>query len=116
MSTLSEALAAGRERGRPVMLVATRHSCGASRAVVEKQLAKEELSEYVEANLVLVAVDLDESHDAVGVLIQLQGSTPLIAYLDGDGKRLLSTAGGRPAAVLLNDMVEAVGLLKRSRK
>jgi hypothetical protein len=44
--------------------------------------------------------------EIVGTL-PVRAPTPLIAYLSVDGRVLGSTAGGRPPAVLLNDMLGA---------
>ena len=107
---LDDAIAEATAGGKRLMLVIGRATCGGTRALVERTLAKEELEEFVRGKFVLVAVDADaleprarEVFDALPV----KSPTPLIAYLAVDGRLLASTAGGRPPAVLLNDMLGA---------
>ena len=107
---LDAAIAEATATGRRLMLVIGRATCGGTRALVERTLSKEELEQFTREKLVLVAADADaleprarEVFDALPV----KAPTPLIAYLATDGRLLLSTAGGRPPAVLLNDMLGA---------
>lgn len=109
-TTLDEAIADARASGRRLMLVVGRATCNGTRALVERTLAKEELEEFTRDKFALVAADADaleprarEIYDAVPV----KAPTPVIAYLTVDGKLVGSTAGGRPPAVLLNDMLGA---------
>lgn len=107
---LDEAIADATAGGRRLMLVIGRATCAGTRALVERTLAKEELEEFVREKFALVAADADaleprarEVFDALPV----KAPTPLIVYLALDGRVLGSTAGGRPPAVLLNDMLGA---------
>src|SRR4051812_39759377 len=107
---LDDAIAEATANNRRLMLVIGRATCGGTRALVERTLAKEELEEFTRDKFALVAADADaleprarEVFDALPV----KTPTPLIAYLTVDGRVLSSTAGGRPPAVLLNDMLGA---------
>ena len=109
-ASLAEGLAAARESGRAVLLVVGRQSCGGSRALVEKTSAKEEILEYLDAHYVCVAGDADAPEPAVAALVAQTAQhdrTPLCLYLSADGRLLHSTAGGRPPAVFLSDLLEA---------
>ena len=58
----------------------------------------------------LVAADADALEPRAREIFEalpVKAPTPLIAYLASDGRVLMSTAGGRPPAVLLNDMLNA---------
>jgi len=110
---LDAAIAEATARQKRLMLVIGRATCAGTRALVERTLAKEELEQFTREKFALVAVDADapelgdprlrELFDALPV----KAPTPLIAYLAPDGRLLASTAGGRPPAVLLNDMLNA---------
>ncbi len=110
---LDAAIAEATASGKRLMLVIGRATCAGTRALVERTLSKEELEEFVREKLTLVAADADapelgdprvrEVFDSLPV----KAPTPLIAYLALDGRLLASTAGGRPPAVLLNDMLGA---------
>lgn len=112
-TTLDGAVAEAAAANKRLMLVVGRAGCGGTRALVERTLAKEELEAFTRDKLVLVAADADapelgdprvrELVDALPV----KAPTPLIVYLTVDGRVLSSTAGGRPPAVLLNDMLGA---------
>lgn len=109
-ASLAEGLAAARESGRAVLLVVGRQSCGGSRALVEKTIAKEEIQEYVDAHYICVAGDADSPEPAVAALIARMAHhdrTPLCLYLSADGELMHSTSGGRPPAVFLSDLLEA---------
>jgi len=107
---LDDALAEANSAGKRLMLVVGRATCAGTRALVERTLAKEELEQFTREKLALVAVDADaleprarEIYEALAV----RAPTPVIVYLASDGRVLGSTAGGRPPAVLLNDMLGA---------
>jgi uncharacterized protein YyaL (SSP411 family) len=109
-ATLADGLAAARESQRPVLLVVGRQSCGGSRALVEKTIAKEEIHEYVDAHYVCVAGDADAPEPAVAALVARMAQhdrTPLCLYLSPEGELMHSTSGGRPPAVFLSDLLEA---------
>ena len=109
-TTLADGLVDARESKRAVLLVVGRQSCGGSRALVEKTIAKEEIHEYLDAHYVCVASDADAPEPAVAALIAQMAQherTPLCLYVSADEKLLHSTSGGRPAAVFLSDLLEA---------
>ncbi len=110
-TSLTEALPEAATLGRRVFLVYGRATCAGTRALVERTLGKEELREYLAQHFISVAADADApSPELTDLIARLpkQSPTPLCVYLAPDGRVLLSTAGGRPPAVLLNDMLEAV--------
>jgi hypothetical protein len=109
-ASLAEGLTAARESNRAVLLVVGRQSCGGSRALVEKTIAKEEILEYVDAHYVCVAGDADAPDPAVAALVERMAQhdrTPLCLYLSAAGALMHSTSGGRPPSVFLSDLLEA---------
>jgi uncharacterized protein YyaL (SSP411 family) len=110
---LDEAIAEATAKQKRLMLVIGRATCAGTRALVERTLAKEELEEFVREKFALVAADADEPEFGdprvreIVEALPVKAPTPLIAYLTLDARTLLSTAGGRPPAVLLNDMLNA---------
>ena len=109
-ASLAEGLVAARESNRAVLLVVGRQSCGGSRALVEKTMAKEEIHEYLDAHYVCVAGDADAPEPTVGALVARMPQhdrTPLCLYLSAEGGLMHSTSGGRPPAVFLSDLLEA---------
>ena|SRR5437868_10528355 len=107
---LDGAIAEATAAQKRLMLVVGRATCAGTRALVERTLAKEELEEFVREKLVLVAADADAPQPRVAEIVAslpVRAPTPLSIYLAVDGRVLLSTAGGRPPAVLLNDMLNA---------
>ena len=109
-TSLDEALAVATGEGKRIMLVVGRATCNGTRALVERTLAKEELEEFTPQKFVLLTADADALEPRLAeVVAQLpvKAPTPLIVYLTPDRRILASTAGGRPPAVLLNDMLGA---------
>jgi uncharacterized protein YyaL (SSP411 family) len=109
-ASLAEGLAAAQESKRAVLVVVGRQSCGGSRALVEKTIAKEEINEYLDAHYVCVAGDADSPEPAVAALVARMAQhdrTPLCLYLSPEGALTHSTSGGRPPAVFLSDLLEA---------
>jgi thioredoxin family protein len=107
---LAEGLNAARESGRAVLLVVGRQSCGGSRALVERTIAKEEIHDYLDAHYVCVAADADSPEPAVTALVARMAQhdrTPLCLYLSAEGALMHSTSGGRPPAVFMSDLLEA---------
>ena len=110
-------IAAAKERaareGKRVFVQVGRGTCGGSRALVEKTVAKEEIAEFLLQHFACAAVDADaEGYGdpaAAELVAQLprREPTPLCVYLDAGGRLLHATAGGRPPAVFLTDLVEA---------
>jgi hypothetical protein len=108
---LADALADARALGRRVFAVHGRATCGGTRALVERTLSKEELRDYLAQHFVALASDADRAEPELATLVAglpRREPTPVCLYLAPDGRVLFSTAGGRPPAVLLNDMLEAV--------
>jgi len=109
-ASLAEGMAAARESKRAVLLVVGRQSCGGSRALVEKTIAKEEILEYLDSHYVCAAGDADSPEPAVAALVARMPQhdrTPLCLYLSAEGELMHSTSGGRPPAVFLSDLLEA---------
>jgi uncharacterized protein YyaL (SSP411 family) len=109
-ASLADGLAAARETKRAVLLIVGRQSCGGSRALVEKTIGKEEISEYLDSHYVCVAGDADAPEPAVAALVTQMAQhdrTPQCIYVSAEGALLHSTSGGRPAAVFLSDLLEA---------
>src|SRR3954453_4624715 len=109
-ASLADGLTTARESGRAVLLVVGRQSCGGTRALVEKTMAKEEIHEYVDAHYVCVAGDADAPEPAVAALVARMAQhdrTPLCLYLSAEEELMHSTSGGRPPAVFLSDLLEA---------
>jgi len=109
-ASLAEGLATARESSRAVLVVVGRQSCGGSRALVEKTIAKEEIHEYVDSHYVCVAGDADALEPAAAALVARMAQhdrTPLCLYLSAEGALMHSTSGGRPPAVFLSDLLEA---------
>jgi hypothetical protein len=108
--SLAAGLAAARESKRAVLLVVGRQSCGGSRALVERTIAKEEIHEYLDTHYVCVAGDADAPEPAAAALVARMAQrdrTPLCLYLSAEGSLMHSTSGGRPPAVFLSDLLEA---------
>jgi len=109
-ATLADGLGAARASGRAVLLVVGRQSCGGTRALVEKTMAKEEIHEYLDGHYACVAGDVDAPEPAVAALVARMPQherTPLCLYLSTEGQLMHSTSGGRPPAVFLSDLLEA---------
>ena len=109
-TSLAAGLVAARDSKRTVLLVVGRQSCGGSRSLVEKTIAKEEILEYLDAHYVCVAGDADSPEPAVAALVARmpqRDRTPLCLYLSAQEELLHSTSGGRPPAVFLSDLLQA---------
>ena len=109
-ASLTDGLIAARESRRAVLLVVGRQTCGGTRALVEKTMAKEEIQEYLDAHYVGVAGDADAPEPAVAALVARMPQherTPLCLYVSADGHLMHSMSGGRPPAVFLSDLLEA---------
>ena len=107
---LDDAIAEATASGRRLMLVVGRATCNGTRALVERTLAKEELEQFTREKFTLVAANADELEPRAREIVDalaVKAPTPLIAYLTVEGRVLAATAGGRPPAVLLNDMLGA---------
>ena len=112
---LDEGLTAARAAAHRVLLVVSHPSCGGTRALIERVMPKEEIAEALQAGFVCISADSRDPEPAVSKLLgQLAKSepTPVCIYLEprgeGEPRILHSTAGGRPPAVFLRDMTEAL--------
>jgi hypothetical protein len=109
LRSLEEGLAACGPQ-RLVFVQVGRGTCGGSRALVEKSVAKEEILEYLQQHYVCVSADADAPEPAVAKLIDAmphRDRTPFNLYVGPDGRLLHSTSGGRPPAVFLADLIQA---------
>ena len=109
-ASLAEGLVTARDTKRAVLVVVGRQSCGGTRALVEKTIAKEEIQEYLDGHYVCVAGDADAPEPAVAALVTRMAQhdrTPLCLYVSAEGELMHSTSGGRPPAVFLSDLLEA---------
>ena len=108
---LAQALAEAKQRDVRVFVAHGHRFCSGTRALVERTLAKEEVAEMMVRHFVAVASDNDALHPEVAALLEKlpkREPTPVCLYLDSAGQLISSTAGGRPPAVLLNDMLGAL--------
>jgi hypothetical protein len=110
---LDAALVAARTGGKCVLVQVGRVTCGGSRALVEKSVAKDEILDYLDAHFECVSADADAPAPEVAQLIAQMPQherTPFLLYLAGDGRLVHSTSGGRPPAVFLADLIQAQAL------
>ena len=87
-ASLADGLVTARESARAVLLIVSRQTCGGSRALVEKTIAKEEIHEYLDSHYVCVAGDADSPEPAVAALVARMAQhdrTPLCLYLSAEG-------------------------------
>ena len=114
---LDEALEQARAESKRVLVVHGRATCGGTRALVEKTIAKEEIADFLNGHFVGLATDGDAPAPEITRLIATlprQAPTPVCIYLDAKGppgsdpRVVHSTAGGRPPAVFLNDMMDGM--------
>jgi hypothetical protein len=118
--SLEAGAAAARASGQRLWIAVTSPDCGGSRALIERVLPKEEISAELRDGFICVSIDGRAPEPAVQALLALaprRAPTPVCLYAallpatsseDPGGLRLVySTAGGRPAAVILCDLTEA---------
>ena len=108
--SLEDAMATAVAEHKRVFVQWGRPKCEGSRALVEKTIVKDEIAEFLNDHFVCLAVDADHADPRVAEIVATlpkREPTPLCIYLSTDGRVLHSTAGGRPAAVLLRDFTEA---------
>jgi hypothetical protein len=111
--TLAEGAAAARASGQRLFIAVTHPDCGGSRALLERVLPKEEISEELRAGFACVCADARDPEPEVAALLAKAAKrepTPVCLYAvaeEGGPRLVLSTAGGRPAAVFLCDLTEA---------
>src|SRR5262245_14085253 len=113
-TSLDAALADATAAKKRLMMVVGRATCAGTRALVERTLAKEELEQFTREKFALVAADYDALEPRAREIVDgltVKAPTPLIVYIapnDEKGGHVVgATAGGRPPAVLLNDMLGA---------
>jgi len=115
VTSLDAALAEAKATSKAVFVVHGGARCIGTRGFVEKTLAKDEVVELVADRFIALASDADTPDVQLAALVAglpRQAPTPVCVYLAPSGAVLLSTAGARPAAVLINDMLEASYKLK----
>ena len=110
---LEAGLAAARRAGRRALLVVSRPDCGGSRALIERVMAKEEIAEALQEGFVCISADARAPEPATTELLAAlpkSEPTPVCIYLDpaAPPRVVHSTAGGRPPAVFLRDLTEAL--------
>ena len=108
---LVDALAAARDAGKRVLVVYGGRGCSGTRALVERTLWKDEIAEFINGHFACLASESGvEDGDLAPLVAGLpkREPTPLCIYVAIDGRVVHSTAGARPAAVLLTDMLEAL--------
>jgi hypothetical protein len=113
--SLESGLAAARATGRRALLVLCRPDCGGSRALIERVMPKEEIAEVLQESFVCISADSRAPTPELSELLTRLPKTeptPVCIYLSpadsGPPRVLHSTAGGRPPAVFLRDMTEAL--------
>lgn len=107
---LPDAIEVARAEGKRVFLLAGGPRCAGTRSLVERSVSKEEIADYLNAHFVAVTVDPAAAEPDVTALLAAlprREPTPLCVYLTVEGRVVHATAGGRPPAVLLTDMLEA---------
>jgi hypothetical protein len=107
---LGEARAQAEAEGKLVLVVHGRRTCAGTRSLVERTLSKEEIAGLVRERFVALASDADAAEPEVAALVDgapVRAPTPVCLYVTAAGVVRHSTAGGRPPAVLVNDMLQA---------
>lgn len=114
LDSLAAGLAEAAASGKCVLVQLGRPDCGGSRALIERVLPKEEITEVLRESFVCVCLDSrSPGAEAEALLAQLPRvePTPICMYLvpqaDGSGRIVHSTVGGRPPAVFMRDLVQA---------
>ena len=113
-TTLSDAVADARAENRRVLIVYGGPKCEGTRTLVERTIWKDEVAGFLNERFIAAAIDPGADPDVEALLPALprREPTPLCIYLivetpDTPPRVVHSTAGARPPAVLINDMVEA---------
>jgi hypothetical protein len=108
---LSPALEEAAQTGKCILVHLGRADCGGSRALIERVLPKEEITEALRAGFICVCVDLAKLDDPPIAerlaTLPRRDPTPVCMFLDCTGRVVHSTIGGRPPAVFLRDLTEA---------
>lgn len=114
--TLAPALEEARRDHKLVFVQVGRQECGGSRSLIERVLPKEEITEALRESFVCVCSEASAPEPAVAerlTALPRHEPTPVCMYLDGDGRIVHSTVGGRPPAVFLRDLTEAMAAARR---
>lgn len=113
---LAPALAEASRDHKMVFVQVGKQECGGSRSLIERVLPKEEITEALRESFVCVCSEVASLEPAIAerlALLPRHEPTPVCMYLDGEGRVVHSTVGGRPPAVFLRDMTEALAAQKR---
>ncbi len=116
--TLAPALDEAARDGKCIFVQLGRPDCGGSRSLIERVLPKEEITEALRAGFVCVCNDAAAPDPLVAerlATLLRREPTPVCMYLDGTGRVVHSTVGGRPPAVFLRDMTEAEARARAAR-
>lgn len=106
----ADAVAEAAASGRRLFVLSSSRDCGGSRALVEKTIPKDEIADYIRQHFVALAVEPGALEPELAGLVSAlprRTATPLCLYLALPPRLVYSTVGGRPAAVFLQDLVEA---------
>lgn len=108
--TLDSALQEAAQSGKCILVQLGRADCGGSRALIERVIPKEEITEALRDGFVCVCVEITSPDPAITdrlATLPRREPTPVCMFLDGAGRVVHSTIGGRPPAVFLRDLTEA---------
>jgi hypothetical protein len=108
---LADALEEARTSNRRVFVCWGGARCTGTRHLVERVITKSEIADFLNQHFVALACDAEHADPELARMhasLARREPTPVAMYLDAEGHLRHSTAGGRPAAVLLNDMQEAL--------
>jgi hypothetical protein len=107
---LNDARTDAAETGRMILVVHGPAGCAGTRGFVERTMAKEEIAGLVRERFVVLASDAERPAGDLGSILASAPKlepTPVCLYLSSAGELAFSTAGGRPPAVLVNDLLKA---------
>jgi hypothetical protein len=108
--SLAPALEEAALSGKCILVQLGRPDCGGSRALIERVLPKEEITEALRAGFVCVCQDTRDIDPPIAdrlATLPRREPTPVCMFLDSSGRVVHSTIGGRPPAVFLRDLTEA---------
>jgi hypothetical protein len=117
--TLAPALEEAAQSGKCILVHLGRPDCGGSRALIERVLPKEEITEALRAAFVCVCADIANLEPSIAELLTTvprREPTPVCLFLDSNGRVVHSTIGGRPPAVFLRDLTEAESKGRAARR
>ena len=108
--SLAPALEEAGQAGKCILVQLGHKDCGGSRALVERVIPKEEITEALRAGFVCVCQDSANIDPPIAerlATLPRREPTPVCMFLDSSGRVVHSTIGGRPPAVFLRDLTEA---------